>query len=433
MKKYIRLMTAVLAFLFVFTATFCSAEAEPASILGAPEIREYTETEDRFTNVLLLGIDYGFPGFWGSGMKRDGIEQCHADAFMVVSFNLTKDEVNLISIPRDTVTYVPGVRGLYKLNASVNCGKTFDEGLEHAKAAASWVLGGIEIDYFACLDMSAMIALGDYIGGVDMELEMSYSAGERYYVRGMQHLDGQGMMDYARARKNATVNYNDLGRTSRQRQVVTAIMKKLRSNASLIKRTWNYATGGEINFYTDLKLGTVLNLANNAAVSDKIGSYVMTGPYDRAMSWNFTYTDQENRLSVLREVFGIEAEELPLVSREYLNWMETYALDAIHSVNLGLSILEYGRKRPDLSAEDTATLDALEAAIDKTREAFFTAGATMETVYSTSPLYTACKELCALGDKAAAAVGFSEEKLSWRHYGQWNDDLYINEYHPDWA
>lgn len=423
----------LLAVLFICTALPCAAETHPASILQADPIEDFTETEDRFTNILLLGIDNGFPGFWGSARKRSGdIEECHADAFIIVSINMTTAEANLISIPRDTVTYVPGVRGLYKLNATVNCGETFEEGLEYAMQAASWHLGGVKIDYFACLDMGAMIALGDCIGGVDLDLEMSYQATYRYYHKGMQHLDGQGMMDYARSRKLATVNPNDLGRTSRQRQVVMAIMEKLRDNPNLIKKAWNYATGGEINFYTNLKLGTVLNLANKAASTETIGNYVLAGPITRVMDWNFTITDPDTRREVIKTVFGIDAEDLPYVSEEYLSWMENNAINCIHCINLGKDILAQGRSQKNLSEKQVRMLDDLEASIGKVTEQFFISGDRGEKFTKETELYSAMTELRDQGEAVKASIGYTDTP-GWRYTMRWNTDPLINQYQLNWG
>ncbi len=52
-------------------------------------------------------------------------------------------------------------------------GKT-EDGFQKACEAASWLLGGIKINYYCAVDMRAMIAIGDTIGGVDFKLEMSY-------------------------------------------------------------------------------------------------------------------------------------------------------------------------------------------------------------------------------------------------------------------
>ena len=92
----------------------CTASAEIESInplLTPMVIDEYTQTEDEFVNILLLGIDYGGKAWHTSGGKV-ALEECHTDGVVVVSLNLTKDTISLISIPRDSLTYVPGVKGI---------------------------------------------------------------------------------------------------------------------------------------------------------------------------------------------------------------------------------------------------------------------------------------------------------------------------------
>lgn len=431
MKNYGNKIIAVILMAVLLCAAFpCAAAERPASILGADPIEEFTETEERFTNILLLGVDNGFGRIVGSG-RKSGMDECHTDAFIIASLNMTTGDVNLISIPRDTVTYVPGVRGLYKLNAAINCGETVEDGLNYAMQAASWHLGGIKIDYFACVDMEAMVALGNFIGGVDVDVEMTYTSGGGYYHKGFQHLDGKGMLDYARVRKTASVNANDIGRTARQRQVVTAIIKKLRENPNMVKKAWDYATGGELNFYTDLKLGTVLNLANKAAGSETIGSYVLTGQITRVMDWNFTITDQANRKEVLKTVFGIDAEEIPYVGLEYLKWVEKNAIDCIHSINLGKDILAYGRSQKDLSDKKIQQLDKLEASINKTTELFFSAGETGESTTEKSVLYISMMELKKLGEQVKKTFNY-QDLPGWRYTMRWNNDKFINEYQLNW-
>lgn len=234
------LLALCMSLQFISTLSFAE-EVSHNPIIEPLKTIPKLQTKDRFTNILLLGVDYGFPGYWGSHHKKV-LQECHTDAFMVLSINMTTSEVNLVSIPRDSVTYVPGVRGLYKLNAAFNCAETIEEGCLRACEAASWMLGGVPMDYYACVDLAAMIALCDHIGGADLELEMGYTGHSgKYYSSGKQHLDGQGLADYARARKNATRNANDVGRTGRQRQVVSAILKVLKDNPSKIKSAWNLA------------------------------------------------------------------------------------------------------------------------------------------------------------------------------------------------
>ncbi|MFH1512821.1 MAG: LCP family protein, partial [Bacillota bacterium] len=129
-------IVSLLIFSFLLLFPNAGAAAESVNPLIEPyEITEYTQTTDQIVNILLLGIDLGMEGYWGSGYKNK-IEDCHTDAVMVVAINLDQQRIDLISLPRDTVTYVPGVRGIYKLNAAMNCAQSLREGLENTKRAA---------------------------------------------------------------------------------------------------------------------------------------------------------------------------------------------------------------------------------------------------------------------------------------------------------
>ena len=242
-------------------------------------------------------------------------------------------------------------------------------------------------------------------------------------------------MDYARARKNATRNANDLGRTSRQRQVVEAIFNAMKKDPSKIKSAWKLANNGELNFFTNLKLGTILNLLNKVRKDkDTVGSYVLTGEYHEAAHWNFTFTDQKNRIDVLKEVFGIEASEIPYVSREYVNWLFNSGFDYVHAINLGKQILFQGKGMTYRSAEQEAALKDFETVYDSMVKAFdAVADATNEGKSTGTEIKTIYEKLQNSGNKAAIAIGFSTENLNWRKASSWNNDPLINEYQPDWA
>lgn len=349
---------------------------------------------------------------------------------MVVSINMTTEEVNLISLPRDTVTYVPEVHGIYKLNGAFNCADTLEEGLERICSAASWLLGGIPIDHYCAVDMAAMIALGDFIGGVDLDVEMSYdSQGGRHYSKGMQHLDGRGIMDYVRARTNATVNANDIGRTGRQRQAMAAIFQKVKSNASLIKSGWDYANSGEINFYTDMSLAKVLNLLNKVKGADSLGSYVLMGKYRTALKgWNFTFTDQANRMKVLKAVYGVDVPEIPYVSYEYTHWLMDEGFTTVRYITIARQLLAQAAEVP-LSGEQQTAADGLQTALDEAIAAFDTA-ADSNTAADTAAMVEKRRALRTAGNAFALLV--NGEEMTWSTGKYWYADAMINEYQFSW-
>lgn len=434
MKRILSLVLVLVLACSCWPAAFAAEKALSYNPLIQPQKLKTLSPPQRYTNILLLGIDFGFRNYRGSGSKfKKTLEDCHTDAIMVASINMTTSEVNLISLPRDTVTYVPGVRGIYKLNGAFNCAETVEEGFERISDAASWLLGGIQIDHYCAVDMAAMIALGDFIGGVDMELEMNYTghSGKKYY-RGLQHLDGTGITDYLRARVNATVNGNDIGRTNRQRETMKAIFNKIRSNAGLIKSGWDYANSGEINFFTDMTLGKVLNLLNKVQASDDIGSYVLTGKYRGALNgWNFTFTDQANRIDVIKTVYDVEVPEIPYVSYEYADWLMKSGFETAYYIAVAGQILDHAHAQTELTAEQQTAVDELQAAYEYTIRSF-EAGADDIHGDEAAKLVYRRQDLKKVANQAVQLLNYNNGQVSWYVSEYWYKDPIFNEYQFSW-
>lgn len=431
MKKLISHILLVMMLVACFAGQTVAAAEEVVSKnpLINPQTVDAAKTPQRYTNILLLGIDLSAEGYRASAYwDKKTLVDCHTDSIMVASINMTTGDVNLISLPRDTITYVPGVCGIYKLNAAFNCADSVEEGFERVRAAASWLLGGIEINHYCAVDMAAMIALGDFIGGVDLDVEMTYTGSSGHkYKKGMQHLDGMGMMDYIRARTNATVNANDLGRTARNRQMMTAIFHKIKSNAGLIKSGWDYANSGEINFFTDMTLAKVLNLLNKVKNAENIGSHVLTGNYRFALdNWNFTFTDQAHRIGVIKEVYGIDVEEIPYVSYEYTKWLFEEGFTTVRYVANTRDMLEQYGQQENMTEAQKAAIETLEATLAETITAFDAAADVMGEGYTQSAMIKARR---AMRDAAnEVSLQFTGEEINWYSGKLWFADPAINEY-----
>lgn len=463
---------AALLLAVVVSLPFPSAMAETLSVnplIDPPVITEYTQTKDDFFNILLLGVDYGFSGYWGSGTKTK-LENCHADAVMVLSVNLDQQKIDLVSLPRDTFTYVPSVQlqkkpnpfalpqkeldapaivhGIYKLNGVINCADTVEQGIQNTCAAVSWLLGGIEIDRYIAVDMSAMIALGDAMGGVDFDVDMSYEGSSgTYYHTGMQHLDGQGIMDYVRARRNATVDANDIGRTGRQRRMMKAILEKLLGNIALINNVYSVMEGGSVNIIKNVDEEDFLGLVSEInrwggslfSADDLFASYVLTGPYEWGMTkWLFTFTDQQNRLDVLKTVYGIDAEPLPFVSKEYADWLlksdQSYTLNDgflnVRYIRVAQKILDYAESLPFLFSDQQEATAALAAACDAAIAAFTQASSTLNSA-DTQAMKAAVQAMVTAAEAAAQAVEYPET-VRWNTSLGWWQDPVLYDYIINW-
>ena len=187
-------------------------------------------------------------------MIGPGKPDFHSDVMIVLTINKTTGQVSMISLPRDTYAKIPGVDGVYKLNAALNCGGEWpnESAFEKVCQAAQWMLGGsgseddpIVIPYYFAVDMEAVKGLVDSIGGVDYDVDIAFSIQGRSYVKGEQHMDGQAVLDYLRVRKEETSTHEgivsedadgatgDGARVNRQKQMLVAIFEKIKSNGLL--------------------------------------------------------------------------------------------------------------------------------------------------------------------------------------------------------
>jgi len=411
-------------FLFFSSSSMAEMLDHHNPLIDPQPITEYIALTQNIKNILLLGIDKS------DRVAAKGYDY-HTDAIMVLAVNLDEKKVDLVSLPRDTLTYVPGIKGIYKLNAAINCGggKT-EEGFQKICEAAAWVLGGIKIDYYCAVDMKAMAAIGDAIGGVDFKLEMSYSGEFGKYNKGLHHLNGKGIVDYLRARRNATVNSNDIGRTGRQRELIFAIFEKIRDNKDLLENVLAIVQKMDNAIFTNMSITDVMSFLPLAIDldSDKVGSYVITGKYRTALKgWNFTFTDQEHRKEVIRGVYGVEVPELKYVSREYTKWLVDHGFQVARYLSVAKLLRDEVSKQvaADMSAVQKEALASFDLMYAQTQDAFDTAADSMAKA-DTEMMAGAGKELCKQGD-ALYEVFSGIGKPKWNINKYWYADRMINE------
>ena len=263
-------------------------------------------------NIMLIGVDYS-PG----RNKRN----FHADVMIVLAINTEKNEVHLISLPRDTYAKIPGVNGIYKLNASIDCGGGWptQSGFEKVCEAASWMLGGIPVQYYYAIDMEAVKGLVDEIGGVDYNVDVKFEGESRFYQEGHQHMDGQAVLDYMRVRKELGSESGDLNRINRQKRMLVAIFNKLKKS-NLISKLPGILKEFNGNLYTNITFAQTAGLAAfmNKIDCDKILMHSMTGRFCNIFNWNFVITDQDKRVKLIKEIYGVEVPQYQEYTYEYV-------------------------------------------------------------------------------------------------------------------
>ena len=267
---------------------------------------------DNIVNIMLIGVDHAEErDNWG------GKGAFHSDVMLVLSVNTDTNEVSMISLPRDTYAKIPGVDGIYKLNASIDCGGGWptEGGFQKVCEAASWMLGDIPVQYYYAVDMNAVKGLVEAIGGVDFDLDIDFKMAGRYYKAGLQHMNGQAVLDYLRVRKPKDIlsagGTGDLNRVDRQKRMLVAIFEKLKAT-DLLATIPDLLSAFDGNLYTNTTIAQTAGLAAYAYKNispEDISMYSMGGHYQDIFGWNFVITDQKARVELIKKVYGVDVPQ----------------------------------------------------------------------------------------------------------------------------
>ncbi len=168
----------------------------------------YNGNDDHLINILLVGQD-----------RREGQGRQRSDSMILCSFNPETNQLSMISFLRDLYVQIPGYSD-NRLNAAYVFG-----GFPLLKNTL-YQNFGVTVDGCVEVDFNGFKTAIDLVGGVDIEL----TAAEAKIVgdgatAGVCHLDGAHALSYARIRKIDS----DFNRTSRQRNVLNAVFKKVKN------------------------------------------------------------------------------------------------------------------------------------------------------------------------------------------------------------
>ncbi|WP_026907561.1 LCP family protein [Paucisalibacillus globulus] len=179
---------------------------------------------DDSVSVLIMGVD--------ASNIRANENNSRTDTLMVATLNPDDKSVKLVSIPRDTLVYIPEVGYEDKINHAHAYGGT--------EATINTVenLLEIPIDYYVKVNFEAFIDVVDAVNGITIDVPYEFSeqdsndvAGAIHLLPGIQDLNGEEALALARTRKLD----NDIERGKRQQEIIKAIVKKSISVGSILK------------------------------------------------------------------------------------------------------------------------------------------------------------------------------------------------------
>jgi polyisoprenyl-teichoic acid--peptidoglycan teichoic acid transferase len=232
-------------------------------------------------NILLLGN--GGPGHEGPYLT---------DTIILASVRPSTGEVALISIPRDLEVSIPD-KGNHKINHANHFGELNETG--SGAGIASYVVGDlldIEIPYYVRVDFKAFRDIIELVGGVTVDVERSFTDNEyptsnyQYqtvsFKKGIQTMDADTALKYARSRHGNNWEGGDFARGARQQKVILALKDKLLTAETLFNpvRMSKIISSLENNMITNLtfdEMVTLYNIAKNNK-NNIIKHVLATGP-----------------------------------------------------------------------------------------------------------------------------------------------------------
>ena len=173
--------------------------------------------DEKVINILLVGVDYGDD----EKVMFEGAYLPRSDSMTLISLNLEKNIINMVSLSRAVYVAIPG-HGNKRLNTA------------HAYGGSELLVETIQnnykirIDKYVTVDISGFAEIVDILGGVTVEM----SAKEAEAIlstskEGSYHLNGAQAVMFTRLHSIDS----DRMRTGRQRKVLNAIAAKLRRSS----------------------------------------------------------------------------------------------------------------------------------------------------------------------------------------------------------
>ncbi len=200
----------------------------------AAPIEEVTQTAPEYkgdvVNILLCGIDYTEGRQYGNGQTEAGM----TDMIMYVNYDLKNSKMNMLQIPRNTlvgktVTCKDTTGKTYKAsNGQINSlALSNPEGV----AALADVIANnykLPVDYYATINMDALVEMVDHFGGLDVYVPQDIKDRQGGYLSaGNHHLSGK-TVEYLVRQRHAYAN-GDLGRLNTQRYFYAALFQRIRA------------------------------------------------------------------------------------------------------------------------------------------------------------------------------------------------------------
>ncbi|MGH2317219.1 LCP family protein [Planococcus sp. SE5232] len=194
--------------------------------LGLSDLRdEKVEPLTDNISILFIGVD-------DSEVRDQSDDNIRSDALILATLNNEDKSIKLVSIPRDTYTYIPDagykdkITHAYSYNGPSSTIESVEELLE------------VPVDYYLRMNFDAFIDTIDALGGIKVEVPYDLTEQDENDSKnaielkeGIQFLNGSEALALARTRHYD----NDIERGKRQQMILESIMNRTLSAGSITK------------------------------------------------------------------------------------------------------------------------------------------------------------------------------------------------------
>jgi polyisoprenyl-teichoic acid--peptidoglycan teichoic acid transferase len=221
-----------------YTLNIMGINTNPSGTLGNwilqkdPELKK---DENNRTNALIVGID--------TRPSNPGLQ--NTDTIIIASYDHTTNEGIMLSLPRDLWVEYPDNPGYFtKINGIYNYCEHQEEGTGlECLVSVTENITKLDMHYHGMVDIYGLVNVIDILDGVDVEVERAFtdymfpSNMDTWEVvsfeEGLQHMDGETAMKYARSRHAQGPEGSDFSRARRQQRLIMAIKDKFLSTETL--------------------------------------------------------------------------------------------------------------------------------------------------------------------------------------------------------
>ena len=255
------------------------------------------------------------------------------DTIILVAYDVPNQQVNMMSIPRDTTVNVPW--SIKKINSVYSAKESSGGGLENLKKQVGY-LTGVMPDRYVIVEWEAVGEIVEAVGGVEFDVPRNMNYDDPYQNlhihinKGLQKLDGKQAMGVIRyrhdnRREDGTMpGYadGDLGRTQTQQAFLKAMAKKVLQLQNVTK-VGNFVKTFLDHVETDMDLTELMWFATKAMGmdADAIQSCTMPNEAHDFRGGSYVFANIDELVELVNDQFNpynreVTADDLQVMVRK---------------------------------------------------------------------------------------------------------------------